>query len=412
MKKQLYTGIRMYAKKSKRFIPAVVCAFSLLSAKAQTTYYSNFPTPVSSSNYSTNQPSCIVSTFPVTVSTNLTPVSNVSNVADADLTNYASLDLALLNSVLQTIGSVACNPEYRIRARLNLTNGVTPNNLIGYYVGFRAELSATLGANLAGITLNTYLNGGTIPVQTYSGSSLLNVNLLGGNLLGVNITQPITQAFNEVELVFEKNILNLNVNGALAPDPRFYYAYASSSPIILPVKLTSFSAAAEGKNVQVSWTAAQETNVARYEVERSDARGTFTTVGSVAAKGNSAVETNYSFTDRGIVTGEYLYRLKTVDRDGTNSYSKIVSVKNLAALNWNVYPTLLSKGTDVQVSFASNGIAKSEVRITGLQGQTVSSFTAYNGKLSIPTASLASGIYTVKLYQNGQPIASRKIVIQ
>jgi hypothetical protein len=408
MKTQFYTGIRMYAKKSKRLIPAVLCAFSLLGAKAQTTYYSNFPTPVNSAYYSTNQPSCATGLGTV----NLTPISNVSRVADNDLTNYATLDLGALRSVLQILGSVVCDPVYRVRTRLNLPTGVTPSSLIGYYVGFRTELSATLGANLSGVTLNTYLDNGTTPVQSYSGSSLLNVNLLGGNLLGVNITQPITQAFNEIELVFEKSILNLNVNGVLAPDPRFYYAYASSSPIILPVKLTSFSAAAEGKNVQVKWTAAQETNVARYEVERSDARGTFTTVGSVAAKGNSAVETNYSFTDRGIIAGEYLYRLKTVDRDGTNAYSKTVSVKNLAALNWNVYPTLLSKGTNVQVAFTNNGIAKSEVRITGLQGQTVGSFTAYNGKLSIPTANLASGIYTVKLYQNGQPIASRKIVIQ
>lgn len=111
----------------------------------------------------------------------------------------------------------------------------------------------------------------------------------------------------------------------LAPDT--YTAYTFASLVLpLPVTLTRFTAAAEGKTVLISWSTTEETNSDRFEIERSQNGKQWSRIASVASQGDSRVLVNYSHVDDEPLAGQNFYRLKMVDNDGTFAYSQIRKV--------------------------------------------------------------------------------------
>ena len=368
----------------------VTFLLSLTSVIHAQTYYSDFTD--ASGKYSSVSPSGFACVSPGFVGT--------GNIADQGLQNYASVS-GLINAAI-----LCTQNEYSIRTKLNFPTGVTVAPA-GYYAGFVVEFNTTLSVALlqSNLSIRTYLEGALR--ETISGANLAGVSLLS-NADPTELSFVSDLSFDEVELVFNAAILPVDV----AFDYHFYHAFARQSGI-LPVKLISFAAAVKEKNTQLDWVTASEVNMAKYELERSkDGGRTFTAIGSVAARGNSTSETKYSFIDGTVPAGENLYRLKVIDKDGAVENSKTVSVKGGSIASWQVYPNMLSRGTNINISIAAGSPGKWEVLLSNLQGQTIRVFTVNDGKLSLPTSNLPAGMYVLKLYQNGQQKASEKLVIQ
>jgi hypothetical protein len=93
----------------------------------------------------------------------------------------------------------------------------------------------------------------------------------------------------------------------------------------LYVLLNEFSGHERKCMVELNWSTLQETNTARFDIERKVDQ-TFTFIGSVTAKGNTNSLSNYNFLDEHAQQGNNEYRLKMVDVDGKYSYSGIASV--------------------------------------------------------------------------------------
>ncbi len=99
----------------------------------------------------------------------------------------------------------------------------------------------------------------------------------------------------------------------------------------LPVTLLSFNGTRIKTDVQLSWQATQEINAGNYFVERSLNGFDFAGIGSVRATGNSFITQSYSYLDynaASLNTNTLYYRLKIADKDGSYSYSKIISLQN------------------------------------------------------------------------------------
>jgi hypothetical protein len=96
---------------------------------------------------------------------------------------------------------------------------------------------------------------------------------------------------------------------------------SSSSP--LPLTWLSFSGLAKETGNELVWTTANETNTARFDVERSADGRNFSSRGSVVSAGNSATDRSYTFLDAG-ANNTYFYRLKQVDLDGHFTYSTTI----------------------------------------------------------------------------------------
>ena len=96
----------------------------------------------------------------------------------------------------------------------------------------------------------------------------------------------------------------------------------------LPVALTSFEATRMGSYPVITWSTASEQNSHYFEVERSVNGTDFTAIVRIAAQGNKARTSAYSYRDATEVPQANLlyYRLHQVDVDGTAAYSSVRTV--------------------------------------------------------------------------------------
>ncbi len=103
----------------------------------------------------------------------------------------------------------------------------------------------------------------------------------------------------------------------------------------IPVELTSFTASANENDIQLSWTTSTELNNSGFEILRgiypansgTQNDNEWSTIGFVPGFGTSTEKHFYSFSDENLFEGNYKYRLKQIDFDGTGSYSEIVVVE-------------------------------------------------------------------------------------
>jgi len=172
----------------------------------------------------------------------------------------------------------------------------------------------------------------------------------------------------------------------------------------LPVTWVYFIANKAGKQVNLNWVVANEVNNDHYDAERSFDGSNFTKIGTVKA-GSS----NYTFTDYGPAYDKInYYRVKEVDKDGKFSYSPVrmitFSNENIIAISPNPAHNILQINT-----VGRNNL---QVSIFDMQGRKVSATVLTNGNGVINVSTLAKGLYTVIVENNGSKIASSKVVVQ
>jgi hypothetical protein len=205
--------------------------------------------------------------------------------------------------------------------------------------------------------------------------------------------------------------------------PTFYGVYANRkvasitepvtiySPIVLPLNLLNFTGKITSNSALLNWQTSNEINSNNFIIERSTDGIHFQATGNVAAMGNTAQNTSYSYTDNNIPSGRLYYRLKKMDRDGSFDYSNTITLQNSKnTVEFNVLPNpatdliaiqykgLLEQDTDVLL-YSMEGKLMQKTRIN--KGQTIAYF-------NIET--LYAGNYVVKI-QNNVTNESHKVVV-
>lgn len=176
----------------------------------------------------------------------------------------------------------------------------------------------------------------------------------------------------------------------------------------LPVELTSFNSSVNGKTVNLNWKTATEINNYGFEVERirNEELGirNWKKVGFVTGAGNSNSPKEYSFTDKSVTSGKYLYRLKQLDNDGHYTYSKEVEVDldtPTAFLLEQNYPNPFNPSTVIRYALPFESNVKLIVYnfigevVKELVSETVS---AGYQEVSFGADKLSSGIYFYTLH--------------
>ena len=175
--------------------------------------------------------------------------------------------------------------------------------------------------------------------------------------------------------------------------------------IPLPILLTDFTAGRQDNTALLQWQTAQEENTREFLVQRSPDGTIFSTIGSVAAAGNSSVTLDYSFVDGSPIAGNNYYRLEEVDLDGYTTYTP-VRLLNFSSstrqLIW--YPTGYKTAT-VSLLQGSNEC----YTLTDASGQTLRQGQLSDGKTDI--SGLPAGLYIVKvLTATGQPLTTKVLL--
>ncbi len=186
--------------------------------------------------------------------------------------------------------------------------------------------------------------------------------------------------------------------------------------IPIPVELISFTATTNGKEVILNWSTATELNNLGFKIQRSAEGEEFFTVGFVNGHGTTTEMQNYSFADKNLDNGNYYYRLKQVDYDGSYEYSDVVEVEwrafNSFLLEQN-YPNPFNPTTTIGFGLQN----KTNVKITILNAIGEEAAVVLNEErepgfhqVEFNAANLPSGVYLYRM-QAGNFVETKKMIL-
>lgn len=184
---------------------------------------------------------------------------------------------------------------------------------------------------------------------------------------------------------------------------------------VIPVELTSFTANVVNETVNLVWETATETNNSGFEVQRSSDGTNYTVISFVDGMGTTTEKTSYNFSDQP-GSGQFYYRLKQIDFDGTFAFSQSVMVDLGLPTEYSLdqnYPNPFNPTTNIQFSLPE--ASSVNLVVYNLLGQEVA--TVFNGfieagthKVNFDAANLNTGLYVYKLEANDF-VATKKMML-
>lgn len=166
--------------------------------------------------------------------------------------------------------------------------------------------------------------------------------------------------------------------------------YTKANPSsVLPVNFISLDVKREFSGVKLTWKVADEINVLKYEVEKSDDGKTFFKTGEVMA----GFKSEYSFTTAQLAG---FYRIKSVDIDGKYKYSTVVRYNSgKTEVLIKAFPMPAQNELTIQHPTATKG---SKLEISGIDGRAIKTIQpdAGNQQTSMDVSMLKSGFYFVR----------------
>lgn len=163
----------------------------------------------------------------------------------------------------------------------------------------------------------------------------------------------------------------------------------------LPIKILSVEAAIKNSDVNISWQSANELNTTDIIVQRSTDGTDFIEIGKLKAIGSGS--NGYQFTDKNPNKGLNYYRLQSFDKDGTFTFSKVVSAYFGKKPLFSIAPNPARDITTINFNKTND---KANVTVYDLKGKVVISksiIDANSNVYKLNTQPLTNGIYIIKV---------------
>ncbi|MGB8320124.1 MAG: T9SS type A sorting domain-containing protein [Ignavibacteriaceae bacterium] len=178
---------------------------------------------------------------------------------------------------------------------------------------------------------------------------------------------------------------------------------------VVPVEMVSFSANIAKSTTILSWKTATETNNSGFEVERSIDSKTFVKVGFVGGHGTTTKVNTYTFTDKLQNAGEFYYRLKQIDYNGTYKYSDVVKATSMVPKTFSLsqnYPNPFNPTTVINYDLPA--ASKVVLKVYDILGNEVATLInkeeaagsyqiVFNSLNSANHKQLSSGVYFYRI---------------
>ncbi len=255
---------------------------------------------------------------------------------------------------LDAMGNIYIADGFNMRIRKVNTSGVISTVAGNGTQGYSGDGGVATSAALAGVGGVAVDAAGSIYIADYFNERIRKVDTNGiistvagngssgysgdeGAATSASFTQPIGVAVDAAGNIYIADYFNNRIRKV--------------SGGAVPIALASFTAIANNKTITTNWHTSTELNTHHFIIQHSTDGGSFTDLGIVKAIGSGA--NSYSFTDNNPANGINYYRLKSVDKDGGYTYSKVVSVQITVNSNQlSVFPNpskdkLMIKGSHI-----------------------------------------------------------------
>jgi len=211
---------------------------------------------------------------------------------------------------------------------------------------------------------------------------------------------------NQVKIKFElKTDFSVNKDGWYVDDIGIL-VYG-----IVPVELSSFTAAVKDKDILLNWITSTETNNMGFEIERrsltpnpSQKEGALDSfnwikIGFINGNGTTTEKSIYSFVDGNPASGKSFYRLKQIDFDGSFKIYSSIEVDFGTITEYSLaqnYPNPFNPSTEINFSLEKSGNTILKVyNILGSEVATILDGFMEAGRHSVKfnAKDLTSGVY-------------------
>lgn len=263
-------------------------------------------------------------------------------------------------------------------------------------------------------------SGGTVRVDGVDGNTIIR-NVRSSNSAVIYLGERgYDHSYMLNGDIAEVIIYNTNLSEPDRNTVEQYLAERYGIPLgTLPVELTLFTASQNNSSVILSWNTATEVNNYGFEVEKKPAGGSgeWEKIGFVLGSGNSNSPKEYSFADKNVSGGKYLYRLKQIDNGGSYKYYDEVeiSVKGLTEFKLGQnYPNPFNPVSTITYQVPKAGLVS--MKVYSILGEEVANLVneyKSEGVYSVrfDASNLASGVYIYRLQVNDLA-ASRRMVVE
>jgi hypothetical protein len=322
-----------------------------------------------------------------------------------------------------TIGSATIDVNYNAA-------DIAPVIIVGTNV--QGTYDATIGSNythslsnvvggpfirltVAGSNINGNFDGTPVGLNlTATYQTLATINF---TILNSSATTSLTIATGSLTIGLFNSPNNSNFSGIIVPQ-------TMSAPINtinpLPVELSSFNSAINGREVKLSWETKTEKNTDKFEIQRSTTKevNTWASVGSVQASYSSNSPKHYLFTEKILQSGNYQYRLKMIDNDGKYEYSKTIEATVALPKNYELgqnYPNPFNPNTNIIFQLPINSHVT--LKVYNMLGQEVAEllnadYPAGYKVVAFDASKLSSGTYLYRLEAGNFAQIKKMIVLK
>ena len=248
---------------------------------------------------------------------------------------------------------------------------------------------------------------------------------VGGNFstAGSNSARNVAawngSAWSALDIGINTIIYSIAVSGTNVYEGGSYYSTDGNpasnfnmylSCFALPIKSLDLTGRVNSNQALLQWQTSGEIFTDSFIIEKSTDGVSYHLIGSVAATGNITLS-RYHFTDIAQVTGTNYYRLKMTDKDGSFSYSKVITVSILQDLpSIKVFP---NPASTTSVVYFNHAIKSAEVAIFDQQGKKVFA-DSFNGlsttAYQLHLASLLPGTYILSIKTTLGSFSERLII--
>jgi hypothetical protein len=287
---------------------------------------------------------------------------------------------------------------------LDLVNSL-PTGSCKIKIGLGARFALDPGFDIASVNSNEYFDwtaafiGGQVQLtgdlkaplpKNYA--AVIKVNVVGDTEGPSTVTTNFLISNHNTSVILSDSDPSNNTS---------FLAYRIVSGTV-PVNFSKVSVAKSGCSINVAFTAENEINVKKYEIETSKDGLRFVKVGE--EKAASLVQYKYGFSLTDLLNGPVLYvRVKSVDNDGSYQYSETKKINGQCSEGWGIslYPNPVRGNNNVTIG-ATGGLfnGKHVVSLFDIAGKLLSQNELLLNNVSsfnYPVGKYSTGEYLLKV---------------